>query len=132
MHAHPIDSWHQIVASRDHTKLATWLAEDAVFHSPVVHTPQQGRQLVGRYLAAAIHVFGNPSFRYVREIVGSSDAALEFEVEIDGIAVNGVDLIHWNESGQVTDFKVLIRPLKAVNLVHQRMAEMLQAAARTS
>ena len=72
-------------------------------------------------------MFFNPSFRYVREIVGPTDAMLEFETEIDGISVNGVDLIRWNEAGQIVDFKVMIRPLKAINLIHQRMAAMLQA-----
>jgi hypothetical protein len=133
MSDHPIERWHRLVESRDPSSLASWLAEDAVFHSPVVHTPQVGRALVARYLAAAIQVLGVDSFRYVREIVGATDAALEFEVVIDDIVVNGVDLVHWNEAGQVTDFKVLIRPLKAVQLIHQRMGELLQSgSARTS
>jgi hypothetical protein len=122
----PIEQWHRLVASRDPSGLASWLADDAIFHSPVVHTPQAGKALVTRYLAAAIQVFGNESFRYVREIVGATDAALEFEVVIDSVVVNGVDLIRWNDAGQVTDFKVLIRPLKAVELVHRRMGELLQ------
>jgi hypothetical protein len=129
---HPIERWHRLVATRDAAGLGSWLAEDAVFHSPVVHTPQAGRALVVRYLAAAIEVFGNESFRYVREIVGTTDAALEFEVVIDEVVVNGVDLIRWNEGGQVTDFKVLIRPLKAVQLIHQRMGELLQRAPRAA
>jgi hypothetical protein len=72
-------------------------------------------------------VLFNPTFRYVREIVGPTDAMLEFETEIEGITVNGVDLIRWNDAGQIVDFKVMIRPLKAINLIHQRMAAMLQA-----
>ena len=103
------------------------LADDAVFHSPVVHTPQAGRTLVARYLGAAFEVFFNPSFRYVREIVGASDAMLEFETEIEGVHVNGVDLIRWNHAGLIVDFKVMIRPLKAINLIHQRMGALLQA-----
>jgi hypothetical protein len=70
-------------------------------------------------------VFFNPTFRYVREIAGASDAMLEFETEIDGVLVNGVDIIRWNPSGQIVEFKVMIRPLKAINLIHQRMAAML-------
>jgi hypothetical protein len=72
-------------------------------------------------------VFPGPQFRYVREIVGDSDAMLEFETELDGIAINGVDIIRWNEAGQIVEFKVMLRPLKAINLVHQKMAAMLQA-----
>ena len=103
------------------------LAEDAVFHSPVVHTPQRGKALVAQYLTAAFHVFFSQNFSYVREIVGASDAVLEFETEIDGVLVNGVDLIKWNDAGQIVEFKVMLRPLKAINLIHQRMAAMLQA-----
>ena len=86
-----------------------------------------GRRLTSAYLSAAFHVFFNPSFRYVREIVGPSDAMLEFETEIDGILVNGVDIIRWNEAGRIVEFKVMLRPLKAIQLIHQRMAAMLQA-----
>jgi hypothetical protein len=123
-----LETWHRLVRTQDLAGLNTLLAEDAVFHSPVVHTPQGGRKLAALYLSAAFHVFFNPTFRYVREIVGPSDAMLEFETEIDGILVNGVDLIKWNESGQIVDFKVMIRPLKAINLIHQRMAAMLQSS----
>ena len=76
----------------------------------------------------ARHVCGNESFRYVRELTGRRDAALEFEVEIDGIEVNGVDMITWNDDGRIVEFKVFVRPLKAINLVHQKMAAMLQAS----
>lgn len=99
-----------------------------VFFSPVVHTPQRGRPVTTLYLSAAFKVFFNQSFHYVRELVGTHDAVLEFEVEIDGIAVNGVDMIKWNEQGKIVEFKVMIRPLKAINLIHQKMGELLKAA----
>jgi len=118
--------WHRIVARRDPAGLADLLADEVVFHSPVVHTPQIGKAVTMRYLAAALRVFGNPSFRYVRELAGAHDAVLEFEVEIDGVHVNGVDMIRWDDAGRVVDFKVMLRPLKAVNLIHQKMAAMLQ------
>ena len=124
----PLDTWHRMVRTNDATDLATLVAEDAVFHSPVVHSPQRGRKLTVMYLSAAFQVFFNPSFRYVREIVGTSDAMLEFETEIDGILVNGVDIITWNDAGLITEFKVMIRPLKGVDVVHRKMGEMLQAA----
>lgn len=127
MTEHPLAAWHRLVRTQDASGLDALLAEDAVFHSPVVHTPQRGRRLAAAYLSAAFGVFFNPTFRYVREIVGPSDAMLEFETEIDGIVVNGVDVIAWNADGRITDFKVMIRPLKAINLIHQRMAAMLQA-----
>ena len=122
----PLPAWHALVAARDPSALDALLADDAVFHSPVVHTPQAGKALVKAYLAAAMGILGQDSFRYVREIVGTHDAALEFEVELDGIQVNGVDLIRWNDLGRITDFKVMIRPLKAIAIVQAKMGEALQ------
>jgi hypothetical protein len=130
MAIHPLTEWHQIVRTRDASRLAALLADDVVFHSPVVHTPQVGKAITTKYLAAAIRVFGNESFRYVREVRGDRDAVLEFRVEIDGIVVNGVDILTWNEAGQVVEFKVMLRPLKAVQLIHQKMATLLQENAR--
>ena len=127
MTEHPLETWHRLVRSHDPSGLRELLAEDAVFHSPVVHTPQRGREVAAMYLAAAFQVFFNPGFRYVREIVGASDAVLEFETEIDGVHVNGVDMIRWNDAGRIVDFKVMLRPLKAIDAVHRRMAAMLQA-----
>lgn len=125
---HPVlDTWHELVQTRNAKGLRDLLADEVVFHSPVVHTPQAGKAVTTQYLAAAFHVFFNASFRYVREVVGPRDAVLEFQVEIDGITVNGVDMIRWNDGGRITDFKVMIRPLKAINLIHQKMAAMLQA-----
>ena len=123
-----LETWHRLVRTSDPAGLWDLLAEDAVFHSPVVHTPQRGRQLAFWYLAAAFRVFFNERFRYVREIVGERDAVLEFETEIDGIVVNGVDMIRWNDDGRIEDFKVMLRPLKAINLIHQKMAQMLGAS----
>lgn len=122
----PIETWHGLVTNRNAAGLDSLLAENAVFHSPVVHSPQVGKSIVKMYLSAAFAVFFNPSFRYVREVVGERDAVLEFVVEIDGIVVNGVDMIAWNQDGRIVDFKVMIRPLKAINLIHQKMAAMLQ------
>lgn len=121
-----IATWHKLLETKDVAGLGALLADNAVFHSPVVHSPQVGKALTQRYLAAAFGVFGNASFRYVREVVGKSDAVLEFEVVIDGVSVNGVDMIKWDGDGKIVDFKVMIRPLKAINLIHQKMAAMLQ------
>jgi len=126
----PIPAWHGIVRTRDLAALSALLADDAVFHSPVVHAPQRGRPLVLGYLGAALQVLGSESFRYVREIEGARDAVLEFEVDLDGVIVNGVDLIRWDEQGRIVDFKVMIRPMKAIERVRERMAAMLEAHAR--
>jgi hypothetical protein len=124
----PIKAWHRLAEKRDDQGLDALLADDAVFHSPVVHTPQVGKAITKKYLAAAFQVLFNDSFRYVRELRGDRDAVLEFVVELDGITVNGVDLIKWNEADKITEFKVMLRPLKAVNLIHQKMAARLQTA----
>jgi SnoaL-like domain len=126
-----VTRWHALLHSRDLSALDQLLADDAVFHSPVVHTPQRGRALVTMYLTAAAQVLLESGFRYVREVVGPNDAVLEFEAEIDGIHINGVDMFHWNEQGLIDDFKVMVRPLKAVNLLHGLMRAMLEAMAPT-
>ena len=123
-----LDRWHRIARDRDARGLAALLADDVVFHSPVVHTPQRGKALATQYLAAALQVFGNDSFRYVRELRSGHDAVLEFALEIDGTQINGVDMIRCNDASQIIDFKVMIRPLKAVHLIQQKMAAMMLPA----
>ena len=127
MSTHPIEAWHDLVRSQDLSRLDGLLADDAVFVSPVVHAPQRGKPVTKLYLSGAFKVLFNPTFRYVREILGPEDAMLEFETEIEGIQVNGVDIIKWNEDGKIVEFKVMLRPLKAINLVHERMGAMLAA-----
>lgn len=126
MSEHALAAWHRIVRAHDARGLDALLDEDVVFFSPLVHKPQQGKAITAMYLGAALQVFANPSFRYVREIVGPADAMLEFETEIDGVIVNGVDIIRWSEAGRITEFKVMIRPFKAIQLIQQRMAAMLE------
>ena len=120
--------WHDHMEKKSQSGLSDQLAEDAVFYSPVVHTPQAGKPIVLAYLSAADVVLGNDSFRYVREIVDdeANMAMLEFELELDGIHVNGVDIISWNEEGKIQDFKVMVRPLKAINKVWEEMGKMLE------
>ena len=121
-----ITTWHRLVTNRDVGGLASILADEVIFHSPIIHTPQIGKAIAQRYLTAAFSVFFNDSFRYVRQVVGDCDAVLEFLVEIDGVTVNGVDMIKWNDDGKIVEFKVMLRPLKGINLIHQKMAAMLQ------
>ena len=119
-------AWHEFMsAGSDPAALKAILAEDATFHSPVVHTPQVGRDKVFAYLFAASHVLGGENFQYVRELVDGDQAMLEFTSEVDGIHINGVDIIRWNDEGQIIDFKVMVRPLKAINKVWEKMADML-------
>ena len=124
-HPHPIQTWHALVQSRDMTALAEVLADEVVFHSPVLHTPQRGKAITLKYLQGAMQVLNNGQFQYLREIIGERDAVLEFSTQIDDVLINGVDLIRWDDAGQIVDFKVMVRPLKAISLLHQKMGDML-------
>jgi SnoaL-like domain len=125
--AHPpvIAAWHDYMESGDFALLDALLDDDAVFESPVVHTPQRGKAITFKYLQSAAQVFGTESFAYVGEWFGDNSAILEFTDTLDGISVNGIDMIWWNDAGKITRFKVMVRPLKAVNMLHQKMGEML-------
>ena len=119
--------WHEVIkGGSDPAALAAIMREDAVFHSPVVHTPQVGRPIVVAYLSAAGATLGNDSFTYVREVVDGDTAVLESTTDMDGIHVNGIDMITFDEGGLIKDFKVMVRPLKAVNKVWEMMAAQLQ------
>jgi hypothetical protein len=122
-----IQRWHKYVENQDPSILSELIAEDAVFHSPVVHTPQAGKKLCMMYLIGAMQVFSQGSFRYVGQWDQSNGAVLEFESKIDGITVNGVDLIHWNDEGQIVEFKVMVRPLKGMQKIHEKMQAMLES-----
>ncbi len=115
-------SWHRLIEEPNADRLDSLLSEKVVFHSPILHTPQVGKALTKQYLVAALGILLNDSFRYVREVSNSRDAVLEFRVEVEGLIVNGVDMIRWDETGQIVEFKVMLRPLKAINLIHQKMA----------
>ena len=119
---HPIDAFHRIIQDRDVAGLNALLAEEAVFHSPLQSSPQRGRKLAAGYLTAAFDMLSAAGFKYVRQVVGTSDAVLEFEAVMDGVTINGIDLIHWNDAGQIDDFKVMLRPLDAINAVERRMS----------
>jgi SnoaL-like domain len=117
--------WHAYMESGDLALLDALLDEDAVFESPVVHTPQRGKAITFKYLASAATVLGGPGFAYLNEWRGDNSAILEFENEIEGIRINGIDMIWWNDAGKITRFKVMVRPLKAMNLLHQMMGAQL-------
>jgi hypothetical protein len=120
-----LDGWYGYMESHDHTALWDLLHPDAVFESPVVHTPQRGRDVTFKYLSSAAKVLGGPGFTYVGEWRADNSAVLEFEKEIEGIRINGVDIISFAGDGRITHFKVMVRPLKAINLLHRLMGEQL-------
>ena len=124
-----LDNWYAYMQTHDHKALWELLHPDAVFESPVVHTPQRGRDITFKYLAGAEQVLGGPGFTYVGEWRSDNGAVLEFETEIQGIAINGVDILTFSDAGdRITHFKVMIRPLKAINLLHRLMGEQLAKA----
>ena len=124
-----IANWHKVIeGGSDPQALAEILCDDAVFHSPVVHTPQEGKPIVMAYLTAAGATLGNDSFTYLREVVDGDTAVLEFTTEMDGIHINGIDMITFDEEGKIIDFKVMVRPLKAIKKVWEMMAAQLKRA----
>ena len=122
-----IARWHANVTSRDAAGIPALLAEDAVFYSPIVHTPQIGRDAVTAYLTAALHVLNTGAFRYTGEWHAADSAVLAFETKLDAILIDGVDMITWRQDGLITAFKVMVRPLKAIQMVHAQMGAMLQS-----
>jgi hypothetical protein len=121
-----IQRWIDILDNDRPDDLDELLAEDAVFYSPAVFTPQSGRAKAAAYLKAAAKLFGGTDFRYVEQWYGERSAVLEFAADIDGIHVNGVDMIHWNDDSEIVSFKVMIRPFKALQTIMPKMAELLQ------
>ena len=131
-----IKQWHDFTHGNFPGGLDTLLADDIIFYSPVVFTPQEGKELAKLYLMAAGNTFGgddakkngdieDSSFRYTKEVLSGNQAILEFETKIEGKYVNGVDIISFNEDGKISEFKVMIRPLQAVNIIHMQMQNML-------
>ena len=116
-----LDKWHGYIKARDSALLWDLLHPDAVFESPVVHASQRGREVTFKYLSGALTVLNSPAFAYVGEWTNDSGAVLEFVTELDGIMINGVDIITFDADSRIIHFKVMLRPLKAVNLVHQLM-----------
>ena len=123
-----LDRWHQHIKTHDNAALWHMLHPDVVFESPVVHTPQRGRDIVYKYLTSAGKVLGGSGFTYIGEWTADNSAVLEFTNVVNGITIDGIDMITWNDAGQITHFKVMVRPLKAVNMMHQMMGEMLAKA----
>lgn len=128
MTTHALANWHRLVEDRNVAGLDALLSDRVVFYSPIVFTPQLGKAATAKFLTAAFHVLVNDSFRYLREVADDRGAVLEFQVEIEGVVVNGVDMIQWDDAGKIVEFKVMLRPLKAIQLIHQKMAALLQAS----
>jgi SnoaL-like domain len=122
-----IQRWIEIIDGDRTDELDAILAEDCVFYSPAVFTPQEGRAKAAMYLKAASKLFSGTDFHYVEHWYGERSAVLEFAATIDGIYVNGIDMIGWNDEGSIVSFKVMMRPIKGLQVIMPKMAELLQA-----
>jgi len=120
----PLARWHQVVATKHPALLDALLADDAVFRSPAVHTPQEGKALTTAYLWAALNVLG-PTLTYQHEWYDDSSAVLEFTAELDGLTVHGVDMFRWDDAGRITEFTVMVRPFKGLQKLMERMVDQL-------
>jgi len=120
----PVAAWHAIAESCDPAGLADLLAEDVVFRSPAVHGDQEGKELTTAYLSAAVVVLG-PTLTYRRQWYAESNAVLEFEAELDGLKLHGIDLLQWNAEGKLTEFTVMVRPIRGLEKLIEKMAAQL-------
>tara|TARA_R110000764_G_scaffold41455_2_gene93269 strand:- start:5933 stop:6316 length:384 start_codon:yes stop_codon:yes gene_type:complete len=120
-----LSNWHTLIKNKAVSQVSTLLADDVTLYSPVIHTPIKGKEMVSIYLTAAFHTFLNGSFNYDREFLSNNAAVLEFSLKIQDIDINGIDMITWNEQGKITEFKVMIRPYKALNMINDQMTAML-------
>lgn len=128
MNKSPLDQWHQMLEAMDISQLDQVIDKQCVFHSPIVFKPQEGRRLTIMYLSAAFQMFSEADyFKYIKKIVQDNHAMLEFNAKIDGILIDGVDIITWNDEGLITEFKVMIRPLKAIDLIKSKMLAQLSS-----
>ncbi len=130
-----VDRWHQFMRGDLPDALDDLLDDDVVIYSPVVFTPQRGKAIVAKYLMAAKATFAavgfdreaGPSFRYVKHVISGDTAVLEFETEMGGKYVNGVDIIRVAGNDKIVEFRVMVRPLQALNSVHELMGAELMA-----
>lgn len=123
-----IETWHRTVESKDLSPFMAIVHDDAIFESPALHKPQVGKAMVQMYLGGAMLVLNNGTFRYLEEWYSPRSAVLEFEAVVNGLTVNGVDIVRWNDEDQVTHFKVMVRPFKGLTALMEEMKKLLEAA----
>lgn len=124
----PIAEWHKLVDSKNPKGLDALLDAKCIFYSPIVFAPQKGKSLTKMYLKAAMKVFHDAgNFHYAKEIVQDNNAVLEFNSTIDGILIDGIDMITWNEEGKITEFKVMLRPFRAIEKMGAKMKAELES-----
>lgn len=126
-----IARWHRYLGGELPGGLDGLLADDVVFYSPVVYTPQRGKVLTTQYLEAASRALAGAddggAFHYAKQVLSGDTAVLEFETSVDGKYVNGVDIIRCDDSGRIVEFRVMMRPLQGIHAVHEQMGRLLAA-----
>ena len=127
----PLRAWHRVVEAQDPALLDELLADDVVFRSPAVFAPQEGKALTTMYLTAALVVLG-PTLRYAAQWHDEHSGVLEFEADLDGVLVHGVDMLRWNDDGKLTGFTVIVRPMRGLQKLIEQMGERLAAAQATA
>ena len=132
-----VERWHRYMSGDLPGGLGELLADEVVFYSPVVYTPQRGKDITVRYLEAAAAALagddaaGDPAggFRYTKQVLAGDTAVLEFETTLNGTHVNGVDIVRCDDAGRIVEFRVMMRPLRAIQAVHEEMGRRLAAGA---
>ncbi|NNE56210.1 MAG: nuclear transport factor 2 family protein [Flavobacteriales bacterium] len=122
-----LERWHEVVAKGDLKLLESLLAKDVTFHSPILFKPKEGKKLTTIFLSAAFKVLMPGGFKYIKTLDSPEYTMLEFECELDGIKIDGVDIITWNEQGEIVEFKVMIRPFTAIEKVGELMRKELES-----
>lgn len=121
-----LDKWHQVIANKDMKLLREILHPDVEFHSPTLWEPKKGRDITQYILKMVIDIFQD--FEYQREWVDGNNLALEFSARVDDKQVKGIDLIRWNDEGQIVHFEVMMRPINGLQLMFEKMTEHLRQA----
>ncbi len=120
-----LNRWHAVFESQDPGLLDALIADECVFRSPAVHTPQEGKALTSAYLTAAMTVLG-PTLRYQHEWWDNGSAVLEFIADLDGLTVHGIDMLRWGSDGRLVEFTVMVRPFKGLTQLMTLMAAELE------
>jgi hypothetical protein len=122
-----LQKWHRAIETKDLSILDEILAEDVIFYSPVLWSPQKGKALTKMYLTAAFYVLGGNDFRYVKEIISDNMACLEFTTIVDDSEIEGVDIISINDEGKIIEFKVMVRPIRGMMVLKEKMVELMES-----
>lgn len=126
--AHTLKRWHTMLATADLKDLPELLAPDAVFRSPMAHTPYPGGAVVSMILNTVFTVFED--FHYHRKLASADghNVVLEFSARVGDKQLKGIDLIRFNEEGKIIEFEVMVRPLSGLQALGEEMGRRLASS----